>query len=193
MKFKNKTQKLFYENNSRIIESYKKYIERGKILLVGHGLGYEYHIIQQYNPEVVGLDVDISEGALHKKKIQLYAGDIIPYTDNEFDTVICSYVLHHSKDPKKLFSELARVSKETIIVTEETHDSLLQKIRSVFNCWMMNRKAGQTVHINWKSYLHTDTLKALIIENNLEVELHKKEDKGVHIYEFLILKKDDNL
>jgi len=167
---------------------YKDHVSTGKILIIGHGLGFEYDLIEKFNKNLVSIDTYISKSALHKDKVQLYSGDIIPFKDDTFDAVICNYVLHHSNNPKQLFSELVRVSKNIVIITEETHKNVIQKIRSVFNCWNLNRKAGQFVRIRWSSYLSMQDLQKLI--RNLTILKHIKEDRGVHIYEFLILKKD---
>lgn len=178
---------LFHKWNLENFELYKDYVTQGRVLIVGHGLGSEYDILEKHNKDIVSIDIEISTDALHKEKVLVYPGDTIPFEDSSFDAVVCNYVLHHSDNPERLFSELVRVSKRTVIVTEETHRSLLQKVRSVVHCWYMNRKAGQSVHINWSSYLSVDRLERLI--HGLAILKRITEDKGVHVHEFLILEK----
>lgn len=40
----------------------------------------------------------------------------LPFSDNQFDTVICSHVLEHVLDPQKTISELRRVTKNQLII-----------------------------------------------------------------------------
>ncbi len=71
---------------------------------------------------VVGLDVAQNYLLKAKEKERgalLVAGDIhkLPLKGNVFDFVLCSEVLEHVLDPELAFKELARVSKEYVLVT----------------------------------------------------------------------------
>ncbi|MGD9130590.1 MAG: class I SAM-dependent methyltransferase [Candidatus Bathyarchaeota archaeon] len=74
------------------------------------------------SPEQVGLD--ISKGYLVKAKINaseaaFVLGDAssLPFKTNCFDLVFCSELLEHVQDPKKVFSELTRISKKYVLLT----------------------------------------------------------------------------
>ena len=51
------------------------------------------------------------EKLVSDKKIVFYNGIDFPFTDGEFDYVICSHVLEHVPDVQKFISEIYRVSK----------------------------------------------------------------------------------
>ena len=46
------------------------------------------------------------------KEIILYEGDIFPFTNDEFDYVICSHVLEHVENVDIFISELTRIAKK---------------------------------------------------------------------------------
>jgi len=46
------------------------------------------------------------------KQVIFYEGDIFPFTDNEFDYVICSHVLEHVDNVEVFLSEIFRVSNK---------------------------------------------------------------------------------
>lgn len=67
--------------------------------------------------EVVSVDV------VAKLKVEgvievIYDGEQLPFGDKEFDQVLLITVLHHVSNYKKLLKEVARVSKEIIIVED---------------------------------------------------------------------------
>jgi ubiquinone/menaquinone biosynthesis C-methylase UbiE len=74
------------------------------------------------SPEQVGLD--ISKTYLIKAKINaseaaFVLGDAssLPFKTNCLDLVFCSELLEHVQDPKKVFSELTRISKKYVLLT----------------------------------------------------------------------------
>jgi SAM-dependent methyltransferase len=81
-----------------------------QILDLGAGAG----IIPEANfkdlAHVCGLDPDprvVNNPYLHEAKIGF--GDVIPYSDGQFDVVIANNVLEHLEDPLKVFREVSRV------------------------------------------------------------------------------------
>lgn len=59
----------------------------------------------------VGIDVKVSGRNDKLKKPDIfYDGETIPYSDNQFDLVLCTQVLEHVSDPLSLIKEMARVS-----------------------------------------------------------------------------------
>ncbi len=67
----------------------------------------------------------------------LYDGDRMPFSDNQFDTSLILFVLHHTPDPVKVLAEAKRVSKKILIlediVTSPTHKSLTAALDSLMN------------------------------------------------------------
>ena len=67
----------------------------------------------------------------------LYDGDRMPFKDDQFDTSLILFVLHHTPDPAKVLAEAKRVSKKIIIlediVTSPFHKSLTAALDSLMN------------------------------------------------------------
>ncbi len=80
----------------------KKYASNEKILDIGSGGGYG----ESFFPNRVSLDID-------KNKNPDIVGDAhnIPFGDDSFNTILCTEVLEHLKDPKKAIKEMKRVLK----------------------------------------------------------------------------------
>jgi ubiquinone/menaquinone biosynthesis C-methylase UbiE len=68
---------------------------------------------------VTASDINISSELKRKyPKITFKEGNIesLPFNDNEFDTVICSHTLEHSRNISQAISELRRVTKKRLII-----------------------------------------------------------------------------
>lgn len=87
----------------------------GKLVDVGCGEKPYESIFAPYVTQYVGVeyenpDVPSGQGVRHKADV-LYSGDRLPFSDGEFDTVLCNQVAEHVPDPVVLFRELTRVLK----------------------------------------------------------------------------------
>jgi ubiquinone/menaquinone biosynthesis C-methylase UbiE len=106
------------KRQKRIANILRPYVT-SKILDVGCG---DTLVAKYLNKKrIIGIDV------VRPKKENilffLFDGKKIPFKDKEFDTVICSFVLHHAIDQKKLILEMKRVGKK-IVILEDCCDSL---------------------------------------------------------------------
>lgn len=95
----------------------------GRMLDVGCGDKPYELIFQPFVCEHLGVDFvptyQGSENANRNRADQLYEGDVLPFADREFDTVLCTQVLEHTPRPELLVAECARVLKTNgrLIVT----------------------------------------------------------------------------
>lgn len=96
--------------------------QRLKVLDVGTGDGYIAMILSRYH-DVTSVDV-VDKGFFHKPLV--YDGKMLPFPDNNFDAVVCSYVLHHDANHRNLLREMRRVSKRLVIVVEDTPSNNIQ-------------------------------------------------------------------
>lgn len=79
-----------------------------------------------FNLKIKG--VDIIDNRVENIPFELYNGkDLSFFNDNSFDTVLVSYVLHHTNNPIEQIKEIKRVSKDTVIVYESPCDGFFYK------------------------------------------------------------------
>ena len=99
---------------------YVDFKEKQKFLEVGCGNGAACkHIAEKYNLNVTGMDVDPEQikNAIRDiekiQNIQFFEGDStnLKFSDNEYDIVYSSGVLHHINNWKKVLEEINRVLK----------------------------------------------------------------------------------
>ena len=96
-----------------------------RVLDLGAGEGYVGAAIQDNTPlEVLLADV-IAMNRTSLPHIQ-YDGSRLPLGQNEVDTTVLYFVLHHCKTPEDVLSEAIRVSKQRIIIVESVYESDLQ-------------------------------------------------------------------
>jgi len=108
------------------------FIEKGsKILDLGCGRGITAETLRDYfQADVFG--VDIEDQRVVEIPFQIIDGKNLPFTDNSFDLVLISYVLHHAENPRALLVEARRVAKDKIIIYEDLEEEGLTKIA----CWL---------------------------------------------------------
>lgn len=170
--------------DKKIFLKYKKYILTGKILKVGTGIGYANKLIQDQNNSIVHLDVKKHADSL--VETQIYGGNILPFSDNSFDVVLCLYTLHHAKNSRKLLQELQRVCKTTLILYETTYNSFFSKCSLIFYDWRANFLSAQPVAIRPKSYFVKEELRRLLNGKFLAYEITPR--RG-YFKEFIVMKK----
>ncbi len=104
--------------NKQCINKIVKTIASKNVLEVGCGRAYLANLLSK-NHIITACDIIIS-GELRDKypNVNFIEGDIekLPFTDNQFDTVVCTHTLEHTKDLKKAIEELRRVAKKQLII-----------------------------------------------------------------------------
>ena len=100
------------ERNDFIVSDLKEFIGNSVLNLGGGGEKYLKRCLPKYVPY---FEIDITgEPDL---KLDLEKDIPLPLDDNSFDTVICTDVLEHLENIHEVFSELARISKNSIIIS----------------------------------------------------------------------------
>lgn len=189
IEFHSKKQEYIYNDDYLWFKKYRNEILSGKVLKVGYGLGFSSYFIKLFNKDITNLDVVINSDSLNENEVKLYNGQTIPFLEKVFDIVICTYTLHHAKNPEKLFEELCRVSKSKVLIIEETYKNFFQKLQLIFFCWFINRSAGQKVNIVWNSYLLSDRFHGLFKKQNLAIIQNESTPRRSYLVEMLIGKK----
>jgi ubiquinone/menaquinone biosynthesis C-methylase UbiE len=121
--------KKFYEMAAeRMVSEIEDFIKEGdKILDLGCGSGIlTKKLKEKLNVNILGIDV--ADKRIEKIPFQKFDGRKIPFEDNFFDTVLISFVLHHTQDPIEMLKEAKRITKQ-IIIFEDLPENILGKIR----------------------------------------------------------------
>ena len=105
------------------------FIERGsKILDVGCGTGFWSSALKShFQTEVFGVDIEDLR-MMQGFPFQLFDGKQLLFSDDFFDIVIISYVLHHTRNYMGLIAEARRVTKDKIIVYEDLSEGIFGKL-----------------------------------------------------------------
>ena len=99
--------------------------EMDSVLEVGAGDGRLISLFKKYDKRIASVDVNkkLSKYVAKTYGIETFLGDVtkkLPFKDNEFDFVYTFQVLQHIRpdDIQKALSELQRVAKKMILLTE---------------------------------------------------------------------------
>lgn len=153
------------------INGYCKWFLKGKVLDVGAGRCYIAREIQdKNNVKITCLDIkDLSQTGM---KVVVYNGKKIPFKNNQFDTALVAYVLHHCKDTLKVLEEVIRVCKGNIIIFEDTNPSYFTKIMD----FLSNKLRGVETPFKfrtekeWVGVFKKLNLKIVAVKHNVERE-----------------------
>lgn len=102
----------------------------GSILDVGCFNGA---ITKRLSDNAVGIDVVVPPQT--HITVTPFDGRQIPFPDRSFDTVVCSFVLHHSQNPEALLTEMRRVGKR-LVVFEDTFDHVMDRASVIASHWL---------------------------------------------------------
>lgn len=178
-------QKYIYDQEGKWFSKFQPFL-KGKVLKVGNGLGYFAGFIAKTNPGLIIIDVEKNEHAENKDSVIIYDGQHFPFEDNVFDCVVCTYVLHHTPEPLRVFREMKRVAKRMIII-EETYTNIFAKFNLVYRDIYVNVVASQPSKIHWNSYFKKGNLEKLFAKNNLTVLNHQTEKRGTYWKELFVV------
>ncbi|MBL8102654.1 MAG: methyltransferase domain-containing protein [Anaerolineales bacterium] len=85
----------------------------------------------------------------------IYDGYRMPFKDNQFETSLILFVLHHTPDPIKVLIEAKRVSRKILvfedIITSPIHKFLTASLDSLMNLEFYNQPHTNKRDDEWKS------------------------------------------
>jgi len=119
----------FYKRAAKVMcWECKGFIKEGdKILDIGCGSAIVANEFQKFfQAGIVG--VDIVDKRICKIPFQIINGKDLSFSENSFDVILISYVLHHAKDPLYLLKEAKRVSRKRIIIFEDLAEDFLSNL-----------------------------------------------------------------
>jgi SAM-dependent methyltransferase len=115
-----------------------KTIKNSTILSSGCGTGGDiYYFLQKKAKKVYGIETSPGLAKLAKNrlsvfkptsyKIDIYDGNILPYSDNKFDIIFSMHVLEHTVKPYLYLDEIIRVTKRSGIIYLELPNKIYPK------------------------------------------------------------------
>ncbi len=114
--------------------------EVSSALDVGCGTGRSLTWINQQNPHLKLLGVepsqamlDIATRNLPTASFHCGSGEVLPYPDAFVDVAVATGIMHHVDDPSKVISEMFRVSRKAILISDHNNyafgGDLMRRIR----------------------------------------------------------------
>lgn len=107
--------------DTKIIRRHGALSEKCKALDVGCGPGFVAEIMKQ-RLDVVGVDIDsqsVDDCRARGIEAWVAAGECLPFENDSFDLVYCTFLLLWVKDPRQVVSEMRRVSKKWVACLAE--------------------------------------------------------------------------
>ena len=154
----------------KINECCKRFL-KGKVLDVGAGRCYIAKELQTKS-EVSVTCLDVKDLSQTDMNVVVYNGKKIPFKNNEFDTALIAYVLHHCEDSLKVLKEVVRVCNGNIIIFEDTKLSPFTNIMD----FLSNRLRGVDTPFKfrtekeWSVIFKKLNLKIVAVTHNVERE-----------------------
>lgn len=135
-KYVNKNSvKLIYERQSFfIIECLKKYGVKG-VCDIGCGFGnFLVHADNSFS-KISGVDpapesIKIAKQLIPGADLRVGQGENLPFKNDELDSIVLKGVVHHLKDPTKVFGEAYRCLKSSgiLLIYEGNHSSVYRRV-----------------------------------------------------------------
>ena len=92
---------------------------------IGSGPGSVLSVMRRQNYTVEGLDI-ADKAFSEDLRPMLYDGEVMPFSNNDFNTALLLTVLHHTPDPDAILREAARIAKRIVII-EDVYDNRLME------------------------------------------------------------------
>jgi SAM-dependent methyltransferase len=133
-----------------------------RVLDVGCGDGLISRLIMDQRPDVEIRGIDVLVRPQTHIPVEPFNGEAIPRGDASFDAVLFVDVLHHTRDPKILLREAARVARQCVLIKDHNRDGLLAGPTLRFMDWVGNARHGVVLPYNyWPARRWTETFASL--------------------------------
>ncbi len=93
---------------------------------IGAGYGHFSQFLYENNHDVISIDV--TNKFQYNNDFRLFNGKQIPLENEEVNTSIFMFVLHHTNDQIELLKEACRVTKDHIIIGEDIMNTSFDRI-----------------------------------------------------------------
>lgn len=143
----NVIRKIIRKRSEIIVSRIKPYIKNSRKLIdIGSGNGDVAYLLKNQGKDITPVDVGDFHWFRLVKPI-IYDGKKLPFPDKYFDTALLLMVLHHTPNPKIVFSEAARVAREIVLI-ETSFTTPINKFFTVLSDALANLR----LEAFWSSY-----------------------------------------
>ena len=152
------------------------FINEGDSML-GFGCGSDIHLlaVSRYlasRKKIHLTCVDVIKRKIEDADFIKYEGGRLPFKDNQFDVVVASIALHHTDNPDFYLQEIIRVSKDRIIICEDTYKNKFEEFLAKFVCISSDFLVGD---INMKrSFKSVEEWKGAFEKHNVKLLTFKR-------------------
>ena len=146
------------------------------LLDVGCGNGFFTYYLEKLL-DATGLDFSESMLSMNpcRKKVCGYATNL-PFRDNSFDVVFCSNLLHHIEDTDIAVSEMKRVSKGYVIISEPNRNN---PFMFLFGLMKKAERGALKMSLNYLEKLVSHTNLSIISAVTMGAVLPNKTPKAI--------------
>jgi len=98
-------------------------VRASSVLDVGSGTGRAVKFLRQRRPDLQVEGVEPvqqlrAQALAHGIVLHAANGESLPFDRDSFDVVICSGVMHHVPDPARVISEMTRVARSAVMISD---------------------------------------------------------------------------
>lgn len=130
---------------------------RTRVLDVGCGDGKLSATLQSKRQDIEVQGIDVLPRELTSIPVTMFDGANFPCSDDSFEVVMFSDVLHHTIDPIILMREAHRVSTRYVIIKDHYREGFAAYARLRFMDWVGNARFGVALPYNYWTKQQWDT------------------------------------
>lgn len=119
------------------------------VLDIGAGDGRLASQLQQTNPALTVVGVDVHLQPEPRIPVAHYDGARLPFPDDSFDIVMLVDVLHHDENPERVLREALRVAADRVIVKDHYWSTTWDRIVLTVADYLGNRAYGVSLPYNF--------------------------------------------
>ena len=102
---------------------------------IGSGPGSVLSVMRRNNYTVEGLDI-ADQAFSEDLRPTVYDGELMPFSNNDFNTALLLTVLHHTRDPDAILREAARIAKRIVIIEDVYDNRFMEWLTKCFDSLM---------------------------------------------------------
>lgn len=174
-------RKIIRTRSSIAVNRISPYIKNSRKLIdIGSGTGDVALLLRSEGKDVTPVDVEDFHGPRLVNTV-IYDGKTLPFPNQSFDAALLLMVLHHTPNPKTVFSEASRVAREVVVI-ETSFTSPIHKFFTVVSDAIGNLR----VEAFWNSYKTGREWRVFFEQHGFRIkESHKYYDRNLGIIPFL--------